>query len=99
MGTLYLSSPRQCTQWGSLVQIQGSFAVKWGYFMGIYQHSCTCTVHIHTIIEKIRIYTYHTRVYMYIYINISLDEEIPGSMYLLPQVGFPTVVVGRGVDV
>jgi len=36
---------------------------------------------------------------IYIYINISLDEEFPGSMYLLPQVACPAVVAGRGVDV
>ena len=67
--------------------------------MGIHNLSCTYTVHIHTIIKKIHIYTYHTRVYTYIYINISLDEEIPGSIYLLPQVACPAVVAGRGVDV
>jgi len=43
--------------------------------------------------------TTHVCVYIYIYVNISLDEEFPGSMYLLPQVAWPTVVVGRGVDV
>jgi len=72
--------------------------------VGLFYENLPALLHIHSTYsyyhqENTDLHIPHTCMCIYIYINISLDEEFPGSMYLLPQVACPAVVAGRGVDV
>jgi len=85
----------------------GDIGVFYGYTflcthastLDLYKHSRTYTLYRRNVIKTTWIYTHHTHLSVCVYGCIFLDEEIPRWMYPLPDVEFPTVVVGRGVDV